>query len=248
VSDWLAASGLLAAAAAYAWGVYRLAKRGDRWSLPRALAAVGGLALLAVALLPPLATHDDDLRVHVAQHLLLMTGGPLLLALAAPVTLALRAIGTSSRRRLLALLHSGPARAVVHPVTVLALNVGGLYAVYLTPVLEASEERPWLHALVHAHMVVGGTLLAFVVAGADPLPGRPGVAVRLGLVVGAGAAHDVLARLLFARGWGPAAQLLAAGGDVADVLLATAVLAAWYTAGGRELARTARRTTTVNAS
>ena len=247
MNDWLPAAPLLLAAAGYLWGVRRLARRGDRWPGSRTLAATAGLGLLAVALLPPLAAHDEDLRVHVAQHLLLMTGGPLLLALAAPVTLALRAARTPSRRRLLALLHSRPARALVHPATVLALNVGGLYAVYLTPVLEASEERAWLHAPVHAHMVVAGTVLAVVVAGADPLPGRPRVAARLGLVVVVGAAHDVLARLLVARGWGAAAQLLAAGGEAADVLLAAAALTGWYAAGGRELARTARRAT-VNAA
>ena len=43
------------------------------------------------------------------------------------------------------------------------------------------------------------------------------------------------------------AQLFAAGGEVADLLLAGAVLAGWYAAGGRELARAARRAT-VNAS
>jgi putative membrane protein len=247
VSAYLPAPGILAAAACYAWAVHRLARRGDRWPAARALAALGGLALLAVALLPPLADHDEDLRVHVAQHLLLMTGGPLLLALAAPVTLALRVTRTPVRRRLVALLHIRAVRALVHPVPVLALNAGGLYAVYLTPVLEASEHRPWLHALVHAHMVAAGTLLAVVVAGVDPVPGRPQVPVRLGLVVVVGASHDVLARLLFARGWGPAAQLLAAGGEVADLLLAAAVLGGWYAAGGRQLARRTRRSA-VNAS
>lgn len=247
MSDWSPAAPLFLAAAAYALGVNRLGRRGDRWPRRRSAAAAGGLALLAIALLPPLATYDEDLRVHVAQHLLLMTGGPLLLALAAPVTLALRATRTSTRRRLLALLSSRPSRALVHPVTVLTLNTGGLYGLYLTGLLEASEQRAWLHALVHAHMVAAGTMLAVVVAGTDPLPGRPHVAVRLGLVVLVGASHDVLARLLFARGWGAAAQLLAAGGEVADMLLAGAVLGGWYAAGGRELARTARRTA-VNAS
>jgi len=194
--------------------------------------------------LPPLAAHDEDLRAHVVQHLLLMVAGPLLLALGAPVTLTLRSLRTPSRRRLLALLHSPPMRLLVHPLTVVALDVGGLYAVYLTPVFEASEEQWWLHALIHAHMVLAGTLLAVVVAGADPLPGRPGVPMRLALVVATGAAHDVLARLLWTRGWGDAARLLAYGGEAADVAFAVAVLSAWYAAGGRELARSARRVAT----
>jgi putative membrane protein len=235
---------LLLVAAAYAGAVRRLAGRGDRWPWSRSLCAGGALGVLAVAVLPPLAAHDEDLRVHVVQHLLLMVGGPLLLALGAPVTLTLRSLRTPSRRRLLALLHSPPMRLLVHPLTVLALDVGGVYAVYLTPVFAASEERWWLHALVHAHMVLAGTLLAVVVAGTDPLPRRPGVPVRLALVVVTGAAHDVLARLLWTRGWGGAAELLAYGGQIADVALAVAVLSAWYAAGGRELARSARRVAT----
>jgi putative membrane protein len=91
-------------------------------------------------------------------------------------------------------------------------------------------------------MIAAGCLLAWLVVGIDPMP-RPGVVGRLGVVVVAGAAHDVLAKLLYARGWGPDAELMFYGGTAVDVLLAVVVMAQWYAAGSRELARTARRRT-----
>jgi putative membrane protein len=241
VTAWLPAAPLALLASAYALAVTRLGRRGDHWPPWRAVAAAGGVGALCVALLPPVAAHDEDPRVHVAQHLLLAMVGPGLLALAAPVTLALRTVRTPTRRRLLAVLASPPARVATHPLVVLALDVGGMYAYYLTGLLEAIEEQPWLHALVHAHMIAAGCLFAWLVVGLDPIPRRPGTAVRIALVVVAGAAHDVLAKLLFVHGWGRAAQLLFYGSELADVLLGVVVLAQWYTRGSRELARAARR-------
>jgi putative membrane protein len=78
------------------------------------------------------------------------------------------------------------------------------------------------------------------VAGADSVP-RPGVRGRLALVVLAGAGHDVVAKLLYARGYGQGAQIMYYGGTLVDVALAVAVMAGWYAAGGRELARALRR-------
>ncbi len=240
MTHWLPAVPLLLAVGALAVGVRRLHRRGDRWPWPRTAAVAAGLALLAAGLLPPLATAHGDQRVHMVQHLLVAMAGPLLLALGAPVTLALRAVRTPTRRRLLALLASRPARALTWPPVVVALDVGGLYLVYLGGLGERAEHVPILHAVLHVHMIAAGWLFAELVAGSDPMP-RPGVPARLGLIVVAGAAHDVLAKLLYADGWGEAAQIMYYGGTLVDIALATAVLARWYAAGGRELARTARR-------
>jgi putative membrane protein len=242
VTHWLPAVPLLLAVGVLAAGVRRLHRRGDRWPRLRTAAAAAGLALVAAGLLPPLATAHDDPRLHMVQHVLVAMAGPLLLALGAPVTLALRAVRTPTRRRLLALLGSRPVRVLTWPPVVLALDVGGLYLLYLGGLAEHAEHVPWLHALVHAHLIAAGWLFAVVVAGTDPMP-RPGVPARLGLVVLAGAAHDVLAKLLYARGYGDGAQIMYYAGGLADVALATAVLARWYAAGGRELARAARRRT-----
>jgi putative membrane protein len=240
VTDWLPALPLLLAGAALALGVRSLAVRGDRWPRRRTTCAATGLVLLAVGLLPPLASFDEDARVHLVQHLLVGMVAPLLLALGAPVTLALRAVRTPTRRRLLALLSSPPVRAATWPPVVLALDVGGLSLVSLGGLGERAEHLPWLHALVHAHMIVAGWLFASLVAGPDPVP-RPRVSGRLVLIVLAGAGHDVVAKLLYVRGYGQDAEILYYGGTLVDLALAVVVLAGWYAAGGRELARAARR-------
>jgi putative membrane protein len=239
VTRWLPAVPLLLAGVALAVGVRRLGRRGDRWPWPRTASAAAGLVLLAAGLLPPVA---GDERLHVLQHLLVAMVAPVLLALGAPVTLALRAVRTPTRRWLLALLASRFVRVISWPPVVVALDVGGLCAVYLTGLGEHAEHVPWLHALMHVHMIAAGCLLAWLVVGVDPMP-RPGVVGRLGVVVVAGAAHDVLAKLLYARGWGSDAELMFYGGTAVDVALAVVVMTQWYAAGSRELARTARRRT-----
>jgi putative membrane protein len=241
MTAWLPAVPLALTALAYAAGVRRLSGRGDRWPRRRLLAALGALAAFAVALLPTLTAHDQDLSVHVVQHLMIALLAPGLLALSAPVTLALRAVRTPTRRRLLVVLHSRLVRLLTTPTVVVALDAGGMYAVYLTGLLERAEQEAWLHLLVHAHMIAAGCLLAWLVVGLDPLPARPGVAGRLLLLLAAGAAHDVLAKLLYQRGWGAAAEIMYYGGEALDVLLAVVVLAQWYARSGREVAHCARR-------
>lgn len=135
---------------------------------------------------------------------------------------------------------------MTHPVTAAVLHVGGLGVLYLTPLYALSTQRPLVHALVHVHVLVSGCLFAWSLAGPDPAPRRPGTATRLAVLVMAGGAHAALAKLLYAHagrlpvgaGHAPAdvetaARWMYYGGDVAEVLLALAVLTTWYRAAGR---------------
>lgn len=240
---------LLLAAAAYGLGVARLVQRGDRWPAARTGAAASGLVALGVALLPPLATRDEQFTVHVAQHLLLAMLAPLLLALSAPVTLALRALPRHPRRRLLRAVRSRAVGLLTAGPLVAVLAAGSPWLLYRTPLYAWTDEHAWLHLAVHAHMLLTGCLLSWWLVGTDPLPHRSPVRVRLAALVLVAAAHDVLARLVYADGLpGVAgdvrtgARLLYAGGDAVEVLLAVALLAQWYARTGRELARERGRT------
>src|SRR3954469_18231720 len=212
------------AGAAYLVGLARLRARGDGWPRGRSAAAAGGLLVLTVAVLPPVGSHHEDFPVHVVQHLLLGMLAPLLLTLAAPVTLALRAAGPRVRSGLLRLLHGRAARLVSAPGTVLVLDVGGLYAMYLTPLYELSARSTVVHLVVHAHVVASGVLLSWLLVGLDPGPRRPATLGRSAVLVVAASAHAVLAKLLYANGL-PAgavgdrrlgAELLYYGGDVME--------------------------------
>lgn len=254
LSSWLPLLPLLLTAAAYATGVIGLHQRGDHWPAARTAAYAAGLACLAAATLPPVATHDEQFTVHVAQHLLLASAAPLLLALSAPLTLALRTLPLRPRRTLLAVVHSRAA-ALLHPVVVLVLDIGALYAFYLTPMFAAAEQHPLLHAAVHLHMLAAGCLLSWYLVGTDPMLRRASMAARVLVLVTAAGAHDVLVKLMYVHrlpmaGGTPGqiqagAQLMFYGGDAIEILLAIALLTAWYTRTGRELARQARRANTL---
>lgn len=237
------------AAGLYAAGVLALRRRGDGWPPQRTGCLVLGVLLGGLALTPPMATYDELFRVHVGQHLLLAMVAPALLALSAPVTLALRLLRPRSRRRLVRLLHSRGVAVVSSPVVAVVLDVGGMYALYLTGLHERAEESPALHAAVHLHMFLGGCLLAWVVVGVDPVRRRTTVTTRLVTLVVASALHDILAKVLYAHhlpaGSGALAErqqgavLMYYGGTVVDVALAAVVMAQWYSATGRRMARVA---------
>lgn len=237
----------LAALLGYALGLARLRRRGVAWPTVRTACMVAGSVCVAMALLPPLADHDELFPVHVGQHLLLGMAAPLLLALSAPITLALRTLPLTPRRRLVRLLHSRAVSVVTGLVVAVLLDIGGLYALYLTGLYAEAEHDSLLHAAVHLHMFLAGCLLSWALVGVDPVRHRPGVPARIAALVVAGAAHDTLSKLMYAHqlpsGGGAVAQrllgaqLMYYGGTVIDVALATVVMAQWWRVSGRRLAR-----------
>jgi putative membrane protein len=100
-------------------------------------------------------------------------------------------------------------------------------------------------------MFLAECLLSWALIGLDPMRRRLAIRARLAALVIAGAAHDTLAKLMYAHslpaGGGSitsrhaGAELMYYGGTVIDVVLAIVLMAQWYQAGGRALARTAHR-------
>jgi putative membrane protein len=75
-----------------------------------------------------------------------------------------------------------------------------------------------VHHPLHVHFLLAGYLFfAWAVAGPDPAP-RPGMGLRIAVVVAAGGAHSLLAKLLYSR-----APALPSGGghSTAEMELAT---------------------------
>lgn len=230
---------------AYAVALARRRSAGRVWPPLRTASWLVGVALVAAALSAPLAAaaHHDP-RAHMVQHLLLGMYAPLALVLAAPVTLLLGALAQPGRRRVARVLHSPVARGVSHPVVVVLLSSGGLWVLYLTPLHALASQTPWMQHLVSLHFVLSGALVAWVVAGPDPAPRRPGLPVRALVLLVSAASHAALAKVLYAHagvlpggaahgdpaGWEDAAQLMYYGGDVAEILLAVALGASWLQA------------------
>ena len=158
------------------------------------------------------------------------------------MTLALSALPVGAARRLSRVLRSRPLRVLTEPAVAAVLAVGGLWVLYATPLLDVAHAHPVVDVVVHAHVLLAGYLFTAVLVGRDPLPHRRGPRHLLVVLVLALAAHDVLAKHLYA---GPAAPtrldeqrgalLMYYGGDAVDLVLAVLVCARWYRSGQRQL-------------
>lgn len=231
---------LSACAAGYLYLVHRARRRNPAqgWSTWRTAGFTTGLLLLAVALLPPLAPlAHGDFRGHMVQHMLIGMYAPLALVLGAPVTLLLRTLPVTSARRLTTVLHSRPARLLSHPAPALLLSTGTLPVLYFTPLYDTATAHPAGHWLLHAHFLLSGCLFAHVIAGPDPAPARPGVPARLVWLGCAVALHAGVSQLMYGGFWvdvhAPVpevrggAEIMYYGGDLAELLLAAALVATW---------------------
>uniref|UniRef100_UPI002811A0CA cytochrome c oxidase assembly protein n=1 Tax=Microbacterium sp. TaxID=51671 RepID=UPI002811A0CA len=186
----------------------------------------------------------DDFVAHMGAHLAAGMLAPLLLVLAAPVTLALRTLHVTPARRISRLLRSAPARFIAHPVTAGILSAGGLWVIYLTPLFEATQAIPLLHVIVQGHLLISGFIFTAAIIGLDPAPHAPRRVLRAVVLVLAMASHAVLAKYLYANP--PAgipveaahdgAQLMYYGGALIEVVIVIIFCAQWYRDAGRRLA------------
>ena len=236
----------LVALAAYGAAIVGARRAGRAWPPARALSWVAGCLVAGTAVTGPLALASrTSWTAHMAGHVLLGMLAPLLLVLGAPVTLALRALPVDHARRLSGVLRSRPLRVLTEPSVAALLSVGGLWLLYATPLLALAHTSRLVGVLVHAHVLMSGYLFTAVLVGRDPLPHRRGARHLLVVLVLALAAHDVLAKRLYADGYAPmamvdleqGAQLMYYGGDAVDLLLAVLVCLRWYRAGGRSRQR-----------
>jgi cytochrome c oxidase assembly factor CtaG len=167
--DPLVTVGLLAAAIAYLQARRRLVASGVAWPRRRTAYFLSGIGALAVALLSPVEAYDTALfSVHVAQHMLLTMVAAPLLALGAPVTLALRVAKGRTRRRMVRVLHSPPLRVIGHPLVAWVLFTLSLYGLYFSPLFDLTLRQPLAHDLVHLHFLGAGLLFWWPLVGLDP--------------------------------------------------------------------------------
>lgn len=260
----------IAAAAWYLTAVVRLRRRGDSWPVMRTAAWLTGcLALVWATSAGPAAYGRVLLSMHMVQHMTIGTLVPILLVLAAPVSLALRTLrprGDGSRgprEWLLLTVHSHLFRLLAHPVVAPLLFIGSLVTFYYTPALDLSLRTHSGHVLMTAHFIVVGYLFAWVICGPDPGPRRPPYPLRLVILIATMAFHAwvgiamMSSANLFAeewftaldRPWGPtleqdqyrAGALFWALGDYPVAILAVAMAVAWGREDGRETRRRDRQ-------
>ena len=186
-TSWTALVALVAELAVLAWylrGTRRLGGRGRSWSLLRTAGLVAGLVVVAYAVQGGLAYYDrSNFTVSVIQHLLLIDLAPPLLAMGAPLTLALQSSSQRTAVFLLKVLQGAPARLLSHPVVTFAGLMGTMYVYFLTPLYGWSEAHPVLQAYVQLHFLLAGCLFWWPMVGKDQLPRRYGFGARFVLVL-----------------------------------------------------------------
>jgi putative copper resistance protein D len=171
---------IAAAGSAYAAALIRLRRRGVAMPRGAAVSFFGGLGVLVVALVSPVDAYADvSFSVHMAQHLLLTLLAPPLLALGAPVTLALRVAPPRAARGLSAALGSRPGIFLARPVVGWVLLVGVSYAVHLSSLFDAALRSSGVHAFEHALWLGVALIYWWPIVGRDPSPHPVRYPVRL---------------------------------------------------------------------
>lgn len=179
--DWypsvLFCTAALALVGAYVAGVVRLRRRGDAWPWYRTALWIAGWAVVVITTSSGLSKYGMVLfSAHMVQHMALNMLAPILLVLAAPVTLALRALkpdrAGGPREWLLAAIHSRWSRLVSRPLVALFIYLTSLYLMYFTGMFEWAMRSHFGHLFMTLHFLAAGSLFFWVVVGPDPKP-RP---------------------------------------------------------------------------
>ncbi|OCG72882.1 cytochrome c oxidase assembly protein [Microbacterium sediminis] len=134
-------------------------------------------------------------------------------------------------------------RIITHPLVAAIINVGSLWALYLTPVYELMQQAMLVHWLVMVHFLLAGYLYTVSLVPMDPSPHRASFTVRSVALVLSLAAHSVLAKVLYAYPLAgvraadahAGSQLMYYGGDAVEFAIIMLLWAQWYRTTGRGL-------------
>ncbi|UOR13668.1 cytochrome c oxidase assembly protein [Halobacillus amylolyticus] len=209
------------------------------WPFHRYVFWIGGVLCAATAIIGPLASRAHTyFTAHMFGHLLLGMLAPLLLVLAAPMTLLLRTLPLSVARSFSRVLRSYPIRMFTHPITAAVLNIGGLWLLYTTDLYMVMQQNIFVHAMVQIHVFVAGYLFTAAIVYIDPIPHRFSFIYRSIVLVIALASHGILSKYIYAHPPHavPAAQaesggmLMYYGGDAIDMILICLLCYQWFKA------------------
>ncbi len=179
--------GLLAGAIWYARAVRRLHARGDTWPKLYTASWYAGLLVVAATTQTGVNRYGEIMfSVHMAQHMLLSMVAPPLLALGAPITLALRYLPAAGHRDsrgarawILAILRSPVFRVLSNPIVALGLFVASTFGLYFSGLFADLMASHAGHVAMSVHFLLTGCLLFWPLVSPDPIPHRPGHGLRM---------------------------------------------------------------------
>ncbi|AYF97779.1 cytochrome c oxidase assembly protein [Protaetiibacter intestinalis] len=174
----------------YLAGVWRLHRRGDRWPWYRTVLWLAGFAVLLWVTNGAPAVYEQFLfSTHMLGHMILTMAIPVLLVLAAPVTLAARAIrrrdddSRGGREWILWAVQSPVAGVLTNPLVAAVLFAGSLWLFYYTDIFRWAVTDHVGHVWMVVHFLITGYLFVLVLVGVDPVKKRPPYALRLVLLL-----------------------------------------------------------------
>jgi putative membrane protein len=210
-----------------------------QWLYYRTLLWIGGSLCAVAAVAGPLAVWSHhNFSIHMISHLLLGMLAPLLMVLAAPMTLLFGILSTKTARILVGILKSRYLRVVCNPIVASVLNIGGLWVLYSSDLFSAMHQSTLLFAVVHLHIFLAGYVFTASMIYIDPAPHRTSFIYRAIVMVMAFAGHGILAKYIYAhppRGVPVdeaemGGMLMYYGGDVVDLVLIIVFCWQWYKA------------------
>jgi len=158
----------------YLQSVWALSARGRAWSWKRTSSFLTGLVLIDLALQSPVASFTMAyFQAHMIQHLLLMVTAPPLIALGAPMTLALQTSRRSTKVALLRVLNSRTFRLWSHPIPSAALYYFSMFAFFLTSAVNVAMTHMWLMDVVNLAFLVASLHFWWPIVGVDQIPHWP---------------------------------------------------------------------------
>jgi cytochrome c oxidase assembly factor CtaG/putative copper export protein len=205
---------LVVGISAYVAGVRRLRRDGIAWPWPRVAAAVAATVVALLATSGGLAVYSTaTFSIQVAQFLVLFMVVPTLVTLSGPARMAVevsRPRGADVEYDPDWLPAPFRSRAVVwltDPLNTLIVVTVTVFALYATPLLEASLRSAPLHLTVNMFALTVGCLFWWSVLGLDPVPSPRPRSYRLWVLAGfavlfAGiAARIYLSEVVLAGDW-----------------------------------------------
>ena len=184
--DWLWGTVAVVAILLYVGGVVRLMRRGDRWPVGRTIVWVLGWVIFIWSVCGAPGVYGRvSFSWHMTSHMTIAMIVPILLVLAAPITLIARVEsprkdGTYGPREIvLGLVHSKYVAFWANPIVAGVNFVFGLIIFYYTPLFELALTTHTGHVLMVIHFLLAGYLFAMVLIGVDPGPRKWAPALRL---------------------------------------------------------------------
>jgi putative membrane protein len=221
----------------YLRAVVSLVFAGKTWPLYRVIIWVLGIICSLGAVSGPIASRAHmDFTAHMLTHLFLGMVAPLLMVLAAPMTLILKTVTVKTGRRLCCFLKSKFIRLIGSPIVASVLNIGGLWVLYCSNLYHVMQENVFLHFLVHMHIFLAGYVFTASIIYIDPAPHRTSFLHRAIVFAAALSGHGILAKYIYVHppaGVGAeqakmAGMVMYYGGDVIELVLIIIFCYQWY--------------------